>query len=203
MSRIVRISILFAMLLAVTAGAVFSQGAVGMLERKAWYVDEDKKTGQVLFWRIFLGDYNNVKLRRTFHGHGEIDVEAGMNFQLFSAGYIEGNGASARGRVSAHPMMRIRVGDEVTEIKIDNVDYIYDYGTKVAMKDGRKGDFFFYLHPEGTLMVPRRFQLTEFKLTKGTGEMSEIRDRMPIVAIAFSQDATRKAAQEPVTEEEE
>jgi hypothetical protein len=194
---------MFAVLLTLSAGAVFAQGSRGMIERKAWYVDADGRvSAEMLYWRVYLGDYD-VKIKRTFPGHGEVTVDAGMNFQFFSAGYIEGNGASARGRVTDLPAMRIRVDGSTSEIRIDAIDYIYDYGTKVATKDGRKGDFLFQLQGEGPTLEPKRFQLTEFRQQKGQwGEMElkAVNDRVPIIGISFTREGAQRAASEPVSQ---
>ncbi|MDR0331817.1 MAG: hypothetical protein LBH93_08940 [Chitinispirillales bacterium] len=199
MNRIARVSVVFAAVLMFSVGAVFAQGGQrGMVERKAWYVDTDKKIHEVLYWRIYLGDYD-VNLKRTFPGEGQITLNAGMNFQFFSAGYIEGNGHSAKGKVSSLPGMRIKAGNsEAVEIKIGEIDYIYDYGTKVAAKDGRKGDFLIG-GEGGDIMEIKRFQITEYKMFKGSfGEMElkETTDRQPAIGISFTKEGAARAAAE-------
>jgi len=201
MNRLTRMSAVFAVLLAFAVGAVFAQSR-GMIERKAWYVDTDKKIHEVTYWRVYLGDYD-IKLKRNIPGEGQVTIDAGVNFQFFSAGYIEGNGHSAKGKVSSLPGMRIVLGDgEGDEIKIGDIDYIYDYGTKVATKDGRKGNFMIGAEGGGLLEV-KRFQLTEYKQFKGSyGEMElkEVTDRLPVIGIAFTKEAAAKAAAEATTD---
>ena len=205
MNRFARVTVFFAVLLALTAGIVIAQGQRGMVQRKVWYVDADKKIYEEVYWRIYLGDYD-VKLKRTYPGEGEVTVPAGMNFQFFSAGYIEGNGQGAKGKVSSLPGMRLRAGgSEPVEIKIDEIDYIYDYGTKVVAKDGRRGDFLIGLVAAdgGGVLEIKRFQFTEYKEFKGSFgeiELKETKDRQPIVAIAFSKEAATKAASEAVSD---
>jgi len=189
-------------LLALSAGSVFAQGARGMIERKAWFVDGGGKVTEMLYWRIYLGDYN-TKLTRQIPGKGQVTFDAGMNFQFFSAGYIEGNGASSEGRVTALPGMRIRTGGTVAEIKIDEIDYIYDYGTKVATKDGRKGDFVMQLQPEGTILEIKRFQLSLYTMQKGSlGEMElkETMDKVPVIGLSFSKEGAERASKEAVSD---
>jgi hypothetical protein len=203
MNRFARGSVFLAVVLALTAGAVIAQGLRGMVQRKVWYVDSDRKVYEAVYWRIYLGDYD-VKLKRHIDGKGTINVTAGMNFQFFSAGYIEGNGHSAEGRMQSLPGMRIRTGGEAVEIKITDIDYIYDYGTKVAAKDGRKGDFLIGLTEAdgGGVLEIKRFQFTEYKEFKGSFgeiELKETKDRQPIVALAFSKEAAAKAASEAVS----
>jgi hypothetical protein len=171
------------------------------MERRIWYVDSDGRTGEAIYWRIFLGQYEDVRFRRRIPGQGDRIIPASMNFQLISSGYVEGNGVSTEqgvGRVSIQPHMRIKLENgEAHNVLIDAIDYIYDYGTKVALKDGRKGDFLIHTDADMELEV-RRFQLTEFRMVGE--ELREVSDRMPIVAIAFSREALPKAQAEPVTD---
>jgi len=204
MNRIARVTVFFAVLLALAAGVVFAQGQRGMVQRKVWYVDANKKIHEAIYWRIYLGDYD-VKLKRHVDGKGQITVNAGMNFQFFSAGYIEGNGHSAEGKMSSLPGMRIRTGGEAVEVKINDIDYIYDYGTKVVMKDGRRGEFLIGMVESdgGGVLEVKRFQFTEYKEFKGSFgeiELKETKDREPIVALAFSKEAAAKAASEAVSD---
>jgi hypothetical protein len=200
MNRIVRVSAVFAVVAVLIAGLAFAQGQRSIMERKAWYVDGDGKVHEMLYWRIFMGDYDNVKLKRTFPGHGQIEVSAGMNFQFLSSGYIEGNGASVRGKIQSLPGMRIRAGGDAQEIKLEDIDYIYDYGTRVATKDGRKGEFL--INAEGTLLEVKRFQLTEYKLLTGSfgePELKDVKDRVPIIGLSFTKEGAQKASQESVS----
>ncbi|MCL2182594.1 MAG: hypothetical protein FWB85_03890 [Chitinispirillia bacterium] len=202
MNRAVRVTIMFSLLLAVFAGSAFSQ-ARGMIERKTWVINDARKTSEVLYWRVYLGDYD-VKLKRPFPGEGTVTVDAGMNFQFHSAGYIEGNGASAKGRMNDLSQMRIRVDGNLSPIRIEDIEYIYDYGRRVATKDGRKGDFVFQLQGDGAVLEVKRFQLSEFKLQKGQyGEMElklQKPDMLPIIGMAFSKEAASKAAAEAVSD---
>jgi len=203
MNRIIRVSVFFAAAVALSVCALFAQGQRGFLERKAWFVDGNGKVSEMLYWRIFLGEYE-IKLKRNIDGKGQITVTANMNFDFLSSGYIEGNGYSSEGKMNSLPGMRIREGGgEGKEIKIGDIDYIYDYGTKVVTKDGRRGDFMIGAEGGGLLEI-KRFQLSEYRMIKGSfGEM-ELKeapgmDRVPIIALAFSKDAAAKAAKEPVT----
>jgi hypothetical protein len=199
-----KLSALFAALLTFSAAPVFAQigGQRGMVEKKIWYVDTDKKIFDATYWRIYLGDYD-VKLKRNIPGEGQVTIDAGMNFQMFSPGFIEGNGQSAKGKVSSLPGMRIVAdGGEGDEIKADDIDYIFDYGTKVALKDGRKGNLMIGAEGGGLLEI-KRFQLTEYKQVKGKFgelELKEVRDRQPVIGISFSKDGASRAASEAVTD---
>lgn len=206
MNRLIHTSVMFAALLAFAAGSVFAQGTKGMIESKAWYVDSDRKVHEISYWRIFLGDYD-VKLKRNYPGEGQIEVNAGMNFQFFPAGpnkgFIEGNGQSIKGKVQSLPGMRIvSGGGEGEEVKMDVIDYIYDYGTKVALKDGRKGNLMIGAEGGGLLEI-KRFQLSEYKKEKGRygeEELKEIKDRVPVIGISFTKEGAMRAAGEAVSD---
>jgi hypothetical protein len=192
----------FVVLAALMAAAVFAQGTRGLLERKMWYVDEAGKTPEVLYWVIYLGNYE-LKVNRTIHGEGVVKVDASMNYQFTSSGALEGNGFGSKGgALMTYPGMRIRIGGNIEEVKLDQIDYIYDYGTKIALKDGRKGDFM--IAEGGENLEIKRFQIMIYNNVKGKfGELELVldkdRDRMPIIGIAFSKESAAKAAKEPVS----
>jgi hypothetical protein len=206
MNRLAQTSAMFAALLVFAAGTVLAQGTKGMIESKAWYVDTDKKVKEISYWRVYLGDYD-VKLKRNYPGEGQIEVAAGMNFQFFPAGpskgFIEGNGQSSRGRVSSLPGMRIvSGGGDGEEIKTEEIDYIYDYGTKVALKDGRKGNFMIGAEGGGLLEI-KRFQLSEYVKMKGRfgeEELKEVKDRVPVIGISFTKEGATRAAAEATSD---
>jgi len=167
-----------------------------------WFIDPDNKIVEARFWTIFLGNYD-MQLTRNFPGEGQITFPASINYQLVSSGYIEGNGAGSRGPVrKLLPAMLIRIdGGEPATIQIADIDYIYDWGTKVATKDGRKGDFL--INAEGKPTEVKRFAIREFKEVMSHGEkvLNSTADHdTPIVAIAFSREAATKASREPVSD---
>ncbi|MDR2692724.1 MAG: hypothetical protein LBB74_00720 [Chitinispirillales bacterium] len=206
MNRLIRTSVMFAAFFVFAAGAVFAQGTKGMIESKAWYVDTDKKIREMSYWRVYLGDYD-IKLKRNYPGEGQIEIAAGMNFQLFPAGpskgFIEGNGQSIKGKVSSLPGMRIvSGGGEGEEVKMEEIDYIYDYGTKVALKDGRKGNFMIGAEGGGVLEI-KRFQLSEYTKMKGRfgeEELKEVKDRVPVIGISFTKEGATRAASEATSD---
>jgi len=195
-----------AVLLVMTAAAVlFAQQETtrGLLERKVWVIDPNKKVTEATFWSVFLGTYD-MSLTRDFPGEGSITFPASINYMLLSSGYIEGNGAGARGPVrKLLPAMLISVGGgEPATIGIGDIDYIYDWGTKVALRDGRKGDFM--MNAEGKPTEIKRFAIREFRQVMSHGEKvlnsTAVGEDKPIVAIAFSKEAAAKAAREAVSD---
>jgi len=195
-----RTGFLALLLVMAAASALFADRAI--IERRVWYVNSDQKIAEARFWTIFLGNYDK-NLTRNFPGEGAITFPASINYQLVSSGYIEGNGAGARGPVrKLLPSMLIRVaGQEPAVINIAAIDYIYDWGTKVALTDGRKGDFL--INAEGGPIEPKRFALREFREIESFGEKvlnSTAEHDSPIIALAFTREGAQRAAREPVSE---
>lgn len=195
-SKVFKIIAAAALLLTVVSSVVVAQSARTFLERRMWYVDADGRIADILHWRIVLGNHE-VTLRRRIVGHGEIPVESNMMFQMISSGYIEGVGHSQHGRVGAQPAMMLReAGGQGERVLLDSIAYIYDYGTKVVMRNGRRGDF--YMHLEGRDLDIPRFGLTTLAVVGE--ELRVTSQEMPIVAIAFSQEFAQQAAAEPRSE---
>lgn len=203
MNRIARKSCFWMVLfMVVAAGVLFAQSNRSIIERKVWYTtDTNKKVGEARFWTIFLGNYD-MKITRDFPGEGRITFDASINYQLLSSGYIEGNGAGSRGKLNGLlPAMLIKTEAGEATIQIADIDYIYDWGTKVALRDGRKGDFM--MSAEGKPTEIKRFSLREFKEVDSFGEKilnSASEGDKPIVTLAFTKEASARAAKEPVSE---
>ncbi|MCL2688831.1 MAG: hypothetical protein FWE57_03150 [Chitinispirillia bacterium] len=195
-----KISFCAILLVMAAATALFADRAI--MERRVWYVDLDKKISEAKFWTIFLGNYDK-QLTRNFPGEGSITFPASINYQLVSSGYVEGNGAGSRGPVrKLLPAMLIKVGSaEPVTISIADIDYIYDWGTKVALKDGRKGDFM--INAEGKPTEIKRFAIREFREIMSHGEKvlnSAAEHDTPIIAIGFSREAAMRASREAVSD---
>ncbi|MFP4162788.1 MAG: hypothetical protein ACLFQB_03165 [Chitinispirillaceae bacterium] len=196
MKRSGRSLILVLSLVMMAASLVFARS---IIERKIWYVDVNQKVKQARFWTVFLGNHD-VKLVREFPGEGEQTIDASLNFQLLSSGYIEGNGYSSRGKASSLPGMMMINDEGEFKIEIDSIDYIYDFGMKVSLKNGKKGEFF--INVEGTPKMPKKFLLREFKLKDYYGEeiLKQGSEDKPIIAFSFTKEGAQKAAKEPISE---
>ncbi len=141
---------------------------------------------------VFLGNYD-VKLTRKFPGEPEGLIDASVNYQLLSSGYIEGNGYSAKGKIDAKPAMLISNANGERKIDMDSIDYIYDFGSKVAMINGETGDF--YMDIEGTKTATKKFLMREYKLTDYFGEeiLKEGSTEIPLAVIVLSKDGINRA----------
>ncbi|MFP4013321.1 MAG: hypothetical protein ACLFVQ_04495 [Chitinispirillaceae bacterium] len=180
----------------IAASLVFARS---IIEKKIWYVGLDKKVHQARFWTIHLGRHD-IKLTREFPGEGQLEIDASLNFQLLSSGYIEGSGYSSRGKVSSLPGMLMKDGEGEYKIDLDSIDYVYDFGTKVVLKNGKRGDFF--INAEGTPVPPKKLMMMEFKLTEYYGEeiLKQGSDDRPIMAFSFTKKGAMQAAKEAVSE---
>ena len=166
--------------------------ARNILEKKVSYIDNTGKSGQARFWVVFLGNYD-CKLTRKLPGEPEQVIDASVNFQLLSSGYIEGNGYSAKGRIDSKPVFNIRNANGEREIDLDSIDYIFDYGAKVTLIGGETGDLL--LDIEGDEQPNKRFLMREYKLTKYYGEeiLKEGSNEIPLSVLVFTKNGIVRA----------
>ncbi len=173
-------------------------GSRSIMERRMWYATPDNTTGEVRFWSVYLGLINDVPLERRIHGHGTIAVNAALNFQFLSSGYIEGNGFSNHGRVECLPTMMISNENGERRVVLDSIDYIYDFGHKVTLINGEKGKF--VVSAEGYPVEPNRFVLRRYNLRRLHGEeiLDNTAEEIVISAMAFSRQGIQRAVKEPL-----
>jgi hypothetical protein len=182
--------------LALTLVAIFAiapfGGSRSILEKKIFYITNTGKTGEARFWAIFMGN-QECKLMRHSPGQPDKEIVASVNIQFLSSGYLEGNGYGVSGVVQSLPTMEIRDAGGDRKINIDSIDFLYDYGTKVQLKGGAKGDF--VLNVEGDKKIANKFLMREYKLTMYFGEeiLKEGSQEAAISAIAFSREGLARA----------
>lgn len=156
-----------------------------ILEKKMYYLTPEGKQGKARFWAIYLGNHD-CKLTRKKPGQEPKEIVASMNLQFLSSGYVEGNGYGVSGKVQSLPTMAIRIGDTEDKINVDSIDYIYDFGRKVALVSGRKGDFI--INVEGDIKMANKLLMREYKLQMYFGEeiLKEGSEETALSAFAFS-----------------
>lgn len=181
------IAVLSFLLLAVSASY-----ARNILEKKMFYLSNTGKTGMAKFWVIYLGNFD-CKLNRKFPGEPEQKIDASMNLQYLSSGYIEGNGYSAKGKVDCLPTMWISNEKGERMISSDSIDFIYDYGRKVQMIDGENGTFI--INVEGDKRESKKFLMREYKMQMYFGEeiLKEGSEETPLAAFAYSKEGLARA----------
>jgi len=184
-----RTVVLAAVFMAVMVSVPFARS---ILEKKVSYISASGATGQARFWTIFLGNFDCTMMRKN-PGEAEKQIQASVNLQLLSSGYIEGNGYGVTGKVESLPTMEIRGSDGERKISIDSIEYIYDYGRKVHLVSGEDGEF--VINVESDKKVAKKFLMREFKLTNYFGEeiLKEGSEEIPLAAVIFSKDALARA----------
>ena len=172
--------------------AVSASYARNILEKKMFYLSNTGKTGMAKFWVIYLGNFD-CKLNRKFPGEPEQKIDASMNLQYLSSGYIEGNGYSAKGKVDCLPTMWISNEKGERMISSDSIDFIYDYGRKVQMIDGENGTF--NINVEGDKRESKKFLMREYKMQMYFGEeiLKEGSEETPLAAFAYSKEGLARA----------
>jgi hypothetical protein len=156
-----------------------------ILERRVYYINATtNKSGEAKFWVIFLGNHE-ITLTRKYPGEEPQKVTGSMNLQLLSSGYVEGNGYSVKGKLECLPTMKMKNDKGITQIFIDSIDCIYDFGSKVRTVKGETGDFI--VDCEGQQITPTKFLMREYKMTNYYGEeiLKEGSDEIKLSAISF------------------
>ncbi|MBD3321753.1 MAG: hypothetical protein GF350_11715 [Chitinivibrionales bacterium] len=138
----------------------------GMLEKEMFYLD-DGTIKSCKFWAVYFGEYE-TDINRKFPGEEIKPVNANINFNFLSSGYIEGVGYSAKGKINCEAKFMIMNGDKQKIIEIDSIDYIYNYGKKVKLTDGTDTDLF--LNLEGKKLVVKKAILRLYTFTDYYGE---------------------------------
>ncbi len=166
--------------------------ARSILEKKIHYLSNTGKQGEARFWSIFLGNHD-CNLTRKSPGQPEKQIVASVNLQFLSSGYIEGNGYGVSGKVQSLPTMELKTAEGDRKISVEDIDFIYDYGTKVQLVSGETGDFI--INVEGDRKMAKKLLMREFKLTQYFGEeiLKEGAEETPLSAFAFSKEGLARA----------
>jgi hypothetical protein len=178
--------------------AVSAGFARNILEKKTFYLNNTNKTGQARFWVVFLGTHD-VKITRAIPGEGDVTVQANVNLQLISSGYIEGNGYGEKGKIECLPTMLLSNGQDEKRIVLDSIDYIYDFGRKVRMLSGDTGSLI--IDVEGNKVVAKKFLMREYKLTTYYGEeiLKEGSQEIPLMGMSLTQEGVVRAQKAQAT----
>lgn len=179
-------------LLALLAIFVSSGFARNILEKKMYYLSGTNQKGEARYWTIYLGNHD-CKVKRKYPGEPEAAIDASINFQYLSSGYIEGNGYSAKGKIDCLPTMKLKNANGEHEVTSDSIDFFFDFGRKVQLLNGESGDFI--INVEGTEKVPNRFMMREYKLTTYFGEeiLKEGSEETNLRAVSFSKEGLQRA----------
>ncbi len=156
MKKIVFIA--FAVLIA--AGSI---SAKSLLEKSIYFYNPTtNKLDSAKYWKVFLGSYSTT-LERKFPGEEPMKVTTDINYTLLSSGYVEGYGYSRKGRIDCEAAIVADSGSAAKKISLDSVDYIFNNGQSLKMKNG--GVLSFFLDAEGNLItIHKKLMLTKYRL---------------------------------------
>jgi hypothetical protein len=160
-----------------------------LLEKKIYFL-ADGKVGNADYWSIPLGTFD-CKLSRPFPGEGKVEFSANLNFSLISSGYIEGNGYGSRGKTNAEGYFVIDDGDSVKQLDFNDIDYIYDYGNRVVLSDGKEHKL--YVYCEGNKNEPYGLQIMIWNYNKKFSELKHFKDFKDLSAFSFTKSGFAKA----------
>ncbi len=160
------------------------------LEKELYYIS-DGKIGSCKYWSLHMGAHD-CTLRRKFPGEDTISLDATMNFDMISSGYVSGNGYSSRGKVDCLTGFRIVSGDTSFEIVMDSIDYAYDYCDRAALTTGEEGDL--RIDAEGALKRPKKLLLRVYHMVDYYGEkVLRPKEEVTISAFSFSKEGIERA----------
>ncbi|MBD3317683.1 MAG: hypothetical protein GF344_18000 [Chitinivibrionales bacterium] len=180
------------------AGAQYGQySSRALLEKKIYYV-KDGTIGQCAFWSLYLGDHES-KVPMHVAGEGEVIVDANVNYNLMSSGYIEGHGYSSRGKVTTRGKFGVTEGDGVLPIPLDSIDYVSSYGRRVKPL-GREDTTLILIAAGMNNLHIRRLLLRKFRYDKQYGELKPDGD-IPIEAFSFTKKGAARALAAQKTKE--
>lgn len=160
-----------------------------LLEKHIYYVNNGK-IESCKFWSLYLGDHES-KVPKYFPGEGDVVLDANVNYNLLSSGYVEGQGFSSRGKVRTDGRFGVAVGDSVKPLPLDSIDYVYFYGRRVKPVGKEETDLI--LHTAGmNRLTVKRMLLRKFRYDKTYGELKPDGD-VPIQAFSFTKKGAAQA----------
>ena len=175
------------------ASAYDMMGSRTFLEKNLFYISKGK-IGQCKYWSLHMGAHE-CKLRRKFPGEDTIQVDATMNFDMISSGYVSGAGYSARGKVDCITGFHFATQDTSYKIEIDSIAYAFDYCDKTQLTTGEKG--FLRIDAEGKLVRPKKCLLRVYHMVDHYGDKVLRRKvDIPVSAFSFTKTGIRKALAE-------
>lgn len=185
------LSLLFVTICITELSAQYGQRS--LLERRVYYL-ADGKIASCDFWSIPLGKFSTT-LRRYYPGFDTVEVTSNMNFSFLSSGYIEGNGYGDRGKVAAEAEFAIEEEGALKPIDINDIDYVYQSGSRVKLKNGADTDLF--IHSEGNKFSASSMQIMIWAYDKVYKELKHSKDIPAIDAFSFTKEGAVRGLKAP------
>ena len=184
---IVLLSVISICLFSLAQHGVYSTRS--LLEKKIFYVAEGK-IGTCSFWSLHLGKFD-CTLNRYFAGEGDVDIKGSLNFALLSSAYIEGSGYGERGKMGGEGHFAIADGDTIRVIELGDIDYVYQSGRMVKMRNG--DDQPLILSCEKNRHTIKRMKIMIWSYDKKYKELKHFKDIDMITAFSFTKEGAYRA----------
>lgn len=163
--------------------------ARSLLKKKIFYV-ANGKIGSCEYWSLPLGKFD-CTLNKYFPGEGEIDIQATLNFAVLSSNYIEGWGYGERGKVGSEAHFAIADGDSVKVIGLDDIDYIFNNGKMVKLKNQEATPLILSCYVNK--LNVRRMQIMIWRYDKKFHELKHFKDINNVTAFSFTKQGALRA----------
>lgn len=160
-----------------------------LLEKKVYFI-AGGNIRTATFWSLHLG-HHSCKLNRQFPGEGVVGIEAEINFNLLSSGYIEGTGYGSRGKASAEAKFAVRDGDSLKVLELEDLDYIYLNGRRIKPLKSEATDLI--LLAEDNALTVKRMKIGIWKYDKVYKELKHAGDVDMVTAFSFTQAGVQRA----------
>jgi hypothetical protein len=184
------ITILVIFALKITTFAQYGQySSRSLLEKKIYFIANGKiKTCN--YWSLPLGRYD-CTLNRYFAGEGKIDVQATLNFTMLSSGYVEGHGYGTKGKIGSEAKFAYENGDSLTSISLKDIDYVYDSGRTVKLKNNPECPLI--LSCEANKLIIRNMKIMIWIYDKKFHELKHKKDVDNVTAFSFTKEGATRA----------
>ena len=163
--------------------------ARSLLEKKIYYVANGKMS-TCSFWSLHLGKFD-CTLSRYFAGEGDVDIEGTLNFALLSSAYIEAKGYGVRGKMGAEGQFAIEDGDSIKVLDLSEIDYVYDSGKMVKVKNGNA--YPLILACEKNRHKILRMKIMIWSYDKKYKELKHFKDIDMVTAFSFTKEGAYRA----------
>jgi hypothetical protein len=162
-----------------------------LLEKEMYFV-VNGRIERADYWALHIGKFD-CTLKRYFPGEGDVPVDASLNFNVLSSGYIEGSGYGTRGKAGAEAQFAIMDGDTLRILEFSEIEYVYDSGAMIKVKNRPACPLI--LHSETNKHTIRRMKIMIWTYDKKFNELKHLKDVDEVTAFAFTKDGVYKALQ--------